>query len=294
MDLNAALVFVRVIQAGSFSKAARQFEMPVSTVSAKVAALEKSLGVSLISRTTRRLRLTDPGEVFFKHAVRAVSELQIAQTLTQESQEGIHGKVRVTAPVEVGMTSLADCVADFMAKFPTVQVELLLTDRLVDLVGEGFDIAIRIGELKDSTLISKRIGASGTQAYASPSYLKKSPPIKKPADLLDHSCLIFTNAFNGEWVLEKGQQSQKVAVKTAFAANNLITLHRLTVQNRGVALLPAYLCQDDIEKKRLVPVLEGWATRRFPVHLIYPQQSFVPKSTRALIDHLSDTMHDFF
>lgn len=294
MDLNAALVFVRVIQAGSFSKAARQFEMPVSTVSAKVAALEKSLGVSLISRTTRRLRLTDPGEVFFKHAVRAVSELQIAQTLTQESQEGIQGKVRVTAPVEVGMTSLADCVADFMAKFPTVQVELLLTDRLVDLVGEGFDIAIRIGELKDSTLISKRIGASGTQAYASPSYLKKSPPIKKPADLLDHSCLIFTNAFNGEWVLEKGQQSQKVAVKTAFAANNLITLHRLTVQNRGVALLPAYLCQDDIEKKRLVPVLEGWATRRFPVHLIYPQQSFVPKSTRALIDHLSDTMHDFF
>lgn len=294
MDLNAALVFVRVIQAGSFSKAARQFEMPVSTVSAKVAALEKSLGVSLISRTTRRLRLTDPGEVFFKHAVRAISELQIAQTLTQESQEGIHGKVRVTAPVEVGMTSLADCVADFMAKYPTVQVELLLTDRLVDLVGEGFDIAIRIGELKDSTLISKRIGASGTQAYASPAYLKKSPPIKKPADLLDHSCLIFTNAFNGEWLLEKGQQSQKVAVKTAFAANNLITLHRLILQNRGVALLPAYLCQDDVEKKRLIPVLDGWATRRFPVHLIYPQQSFVPKSTRALIDHLSDTMHDFF
>lgn len=294
MDLNAALVFVRVIQAGSFSKAARQFEMPVSTVSAKVAALEKSLGVSLISRTTRRLRLTEPGEVFFKHAVIAVSELQIAQTLTQESQEGTHGRVRMTAPVEVGMTSLADCVADFMSKFPTVQVELLLTDRIVDLVGEGFDLAIRIGELKDSTLISKKIGTSGTQAYASPSYLKKSSPIKKPSDLNEHSCLIFTNAFNGEWVLEKGQQTQKVAVKTAFAANNLITLHRLTLQNRGVALLPAYLCQEDVEKKRLVPILDGWATRRFPVHLIYPQRSFVPKSTRALIDHLSDTMHDFF
>lgn len=294
MDFNAALVFVRVIQAGSFSKAARQFEMPVSTVSAKVAALEKSLGVSLINRTTRRLRLTDPGEVFFKHAVRAVSELQTAQTLTQEIQEGVHGKVRITAPVEVGMTSLADCVADFMAKSPSVQVELVLTDRLVDLVGEGFDIAIRIGELKDSTLIAKRIGTSGTQLYAGAGYLKKAPPIKRPADLVEHSCLIFTNAFTGDWSLEKGQQSQKIPVKTAFSANNLITIHRLTVQNRGVALLPAFLCQDDVEKKRLVPVLEGWATRRYPVHILYPQQSFVPKSTRALIDHLSESLHDFF
>lgn len=289
MDFNAALVFVRVIQAGSFSRAARQMEMPVSTVSAKVASLEKSLGVSLIQRTTRRLRLTDPGEVYFKHAVRAASELQMAQSLTQETQEGVRGKIRITAPVELGMSTLAESISTFLAKYPTLQVELLLTDRLVDLVAEGIDIAIRIGELKDSTLISKRIGASGMRAYASPSYLKKAPALKKPQDLTQHTCLLFTNTYDGHWTLERGNQTLKVAVSGVFAANNLIAVHKLTVDGRGVALLPATLCIDDVEKKRLVPVLEGWATKKHPVHLVYPQQSFVPKSTRTLIDHLCES-----
>lgn len=294
MDFNATFVFVRVIQAGSFSRAAKTMDMPVSTVSAKIASLEKSLGVSLMNRTTRRLHLTEAGEVYFRHAVRAVSELETARTLTQESQEGVQGKVKVTAPVEVGMSSLADCISAFVAQYPLIQVELVLTDRIVDLVGEGIDMAIRIGELKDSTLISKRIGTSGTQAYAAPGYLKKAAPIKKPQDLESHSCLIFTNADQGQWILERGQQIQKLNVKGVFAANNLIALHRLTVDGRGVALLPSFLCQDDIEKKRLTPVLEGWATRRYPVHLVYPQQSFLPKSNRTLIDHIAKSMLNVF
>lgn len=294
MDLNAALVFVRVIQAGSFSRAAKQIEMPVSTVSAKVASLEKSLGVSLIQRTTRRLRLTESGELYFKHAVRAIGELQMAQNLTQEAQDGAHGKIRITAPVEVGMSTLAESVSVFIAKNPGLHVELVLTDRMVDLIGEGVDIGIRIGELKDSTLISKKIGQSGMRAFASPTYLKKAAPLKKPQDLVNHSCLIFTNTYDGQWTLERATQISKVAVTGGFSANNLIAIHRLALDGRGVALLPAYLCKDEIEKRKLVPVLEGWATKRHPVHLVYPQQSFLPKSTRLLIDHLSESMIDIF
>lgn len=294
MDLNAAHVFVKVIQCGSFSKAARQMEMPVSTVSAKVATLEKDLGVSLIQRTTRRLHLTDSGQIYFKHAVRAVSELQQARTLTQEAQGGIQGKLKVTAAVEIGMSIVADAVSLFVTEHPDVHIELVLTDRVVDLVGEGVDIGIRIGELKDSTLISKRIGLTGQKAYASPAYLKKAPPLRKPQDLENHSCLIFTNVNDGFWTLEKSGAVQRVPVKGVFSANNLIALHRVAAEGRGIALLPHFLCQEDVEKKRLVPVLEGWATRKTPVHIVYPQQSFLPKSTRALVDHLAATLHEVF
>ncbi len=294
MDLNAALVFVKVIQLGSFSKAARQIEMPVSTVSAKVAALERSLGVSLIQRTTRRLHLTDSGQIYFKHAVRAMTELQQAQTLTQEAQGGIQGKLKVTAAVEIGMSSVAEAVSQFIAKHPNVSVELVLTDRVVDLVGEGVDLGIRMGELKDSTLISKRIGLTGTRAYASPSYLKKAPTLKKPQDLENHSCLVFTNIYDGYWTLEKGGTIVKVSASGTFSANNLIAIHRVAVEGRGIALLPQFLCQEDVEKKRLVPVLDGWATRKSPVHIVYPQQSFLPKSTRALVDHFAETLHEIF
>ncbi|CAN5637548.1 LysR family transcriptional regulator [soil metagenome] len=300
IDLNAALVFVRVIQAGSFSRAAKQIEMPVSTVSAKVAALEKSLGVSLIQRTTRRLHLTESGEAYFKHAVRAVGELQLAQTMTQEARDGVRGKIKVTAPVEIGMSSLAVSVSSFLAKHHELQVELILTDRVVDLVGEGVDIAIRMGELKDSSLISKRIGLSGMHAFASPAYLKKNPAIKKPQDLENHACLIFSNVYDGYWTLERASEKAhpkstlRVPIRGAFAANNLIAIHRLALDGRGVALLPSFLCRDDEEKKRLVPVLEGWGTKLHPVHLVYPQQSFLPKATRALIDHLAQTMQEVF
>lgn len=296
MDLNGVLVFVRVIQAGSFSRAARQLEMPLSTVSAKVAALEKNLGTSLIQRTTRRLRLTKAGEVYFNHAVRAVAELQTAESLTQEAKAGVQGLVRLTAPVEIGMSSLADCLSLFLAKHPDVEVDLLLTDRVVDLVAEGVDLALRMGDLKDSSLISKRIGSSGSQAYASPAYLRRAPALRRPEDLKDHSCLIFSNAHDGHWTLERNtpKATQKVSVRGRFTANNLIALHRLATEGRGIAMLPAFLCQEDLERKRLVHVLEGWATRRNPVNIVYPQQSFVPKSTRALIDHIAEFLKDVF
>jgi DNA-binding transcriptional LysR family regulator len=268
--------------------------MPVSTVSSKVATLEKSLGASLIQRTTRRLHLTDSGQIYFKHAVRAIAELQQAQMLTQEAQGAVQGKLKVTAPVEIGMSTLADAVSSFIAKFPDVHVELVLTDRVVDLVGEGVDLGVRMGELKDSTLISKRIGQSGMRAFGSSAYLKKAAPLRKPQDLEHHSCLIFTNVYDGFWTLEKGGTVAKIPVTGVFSANNLIALHRVALEGRGLALLPEYLCQEDVEKKRLIPVLDGWATKRAPIHLVYPQQSFLPKSTRAFVDHLAETLHEVF
>lgn len=294
MDLNGALVFVRVVQAGSFSQAAKQLSMPISTVSAKVAALEKHLGVSLMRRTTRKLHLTESGTAYFEHAVKAVAELQQAEALTTQAQGDIQGRVKITAPVEMGMSSLADMVGEFVKKNPKIRVDLLLTDRLVDLVAEGIDIAVRIGVLKDSSLISKKIGQVTFQAYASPTYLKRADPIKKPIDLNSHQCLMFSNQVEGEWTFKRGDMTQRVSVKGPFAANNLIAVHRVALQHLGVALLPTFLCQDDVDKKKLVRVLDGWATGSNPVHLVYPQQKFLPKGTRAVLDFLTAGLKDVF
>lgn len=294
MDLNGALVFVRVVQAGSFSQAAKQLRMPISTVSAKVAALEKHLGVSLMRRTTRQLHLTESGDAYFRHAVKAVAELQEAEALTTQSQGEIQGRIKITAPVEMGMTSLADVAADFVKKNPKLRIDLLLTDRLVDLVADGVDLAVRIGELKDSSLMSKKIGQVGMQAFASSAYLKKAAPIKRPQDLSHHPCLIFSNQNEIEWTFYRGENVQKVRVNGPFSANNLIAVHRVALQNLGVALLPTFLCQEDVEKKKLVRVLEGWTSGNNPVHLVYPQQKFLPKSTRAVLDFLTAHLDHVF
>lgn len=293
MDLNAALVFVRVIQAGGFSKAARQMNIPLSTVSARVAALEKSLGISLIQRSTRKLHLTAPGEIFFQHAVRAVNELQLAETQTKETQSQPQGRIRLTTPVELGMTTLVEVLSGFLRRYPKIHVDLLLTDRVVDLIGEGVDLAIRMGELKDSSLVVKRLGQGGFEAFASPKYLKEAPPLRRPQDLEKHACLNFSNLFDREWSLRKGENTQSVKITGPISANNLLSLHRLCVEGHGVCLLPPFLAQADIEKKRLQPVLEGWSTGTSPVNLVYPQQSYLGKSTRALIDHLSENLREF-
>ena len=300
MDLNGVLVFVRVIQAGSFSHAARQLGMPISTVSAKVAALERHLGVSLMRRTTRRLHLTESGSAYFQHAVKAVAELQQAEALTSQSQGDIQGRVKITAPVEMGMSSLADVVGEFVKRNPKMRVDLLLTDRLVDLVGDGVDLAIRIGQLKDSSLISKKIGQAGFQAFASPTYLKNAPPLRKPQDLVHHKCLIFSNQNESEWIFNRGNatarggEDLKVRVQGPFSANNLFAIRRVTLQHLGVALLPSFLCLEDLEKKHLVRVLGNWSFGNHPVHLVYPQQKFLPKNTRAVLDFLTTHLHQVF
>ncbi|MDX9730172.1 MAG: LysR family transcriptional regulator [Bdellovibrionales bacterium] len=293
-DINAAHVFVRVVQAGSFSGAAKNLDMPISTVSAKVKTLEKQLGVSLLQRSTRKLNLTEMGAVYYQHAARAILDLEQAEALTQEAQAAIQGRVRMTAPVEIGTSTLTDVIATFLSKYPKVHVELILTDRVVDIIGERIDIALRMGDLKDSSLVSKRIGHTATNLYASPAYLKKNPAIKRPQDLEKHACLLFTNLKENEWLLERGNQRVRVRVQGPFSANNLVSLHRATLEGQGLALLPHFLCQEDIEKKRLIPILEDWATKRHPVHLVYPAQSFLPKTTRSLIDYISENLHHLF
>lgn len=250
--------------------------------------------MTLLKRTTRKLNLTPLGEVYFKQVQKAFLELKKAEDITKETHSHLQGKIKLTAPVEIGMSQLSDVLAKFLKIHPQLQVEVVLTDRVVDLVGEDIDLALRIGSLKDSSLKSKKIGYSYQKLYSSPEYLKLHSAIKSPQDLSFHDCLIFTNNKRTEWSLEKGPQKQSVQVQGSFSANNLIAIHRMTVNAKGVALLPEFLCSQDVEKGLLIPILNEWRTQKYPIHLVYPNQNYLSKNTRALIDHLASELKEIF
>jgi DNA-binding transcriptional LysR family regulator len=295
MDLNGALTFVRVVQAGSFSAAARNLKMPVSTVSTKIARLEEELKVSLLRRTTRKLHLTEAGERFFSHAARAISELQEAQAATASDHGEPRGTLRITATVDMGATILSDLVADFLKAHPLVRIELVLTDRVVDLVGEGIDLAIRAGQLEDSSLISRKLGTTHFEAFASPAYLKVRGTPRKPQDLEKHDCLEFAVSNDSStWQLHCGSKVARIGIRSRFAANNLESLHRLVLNGHGIGLLPSFLCAADREAGRLVPLLSGWTAEKVPVSVVYPKQTFVPHALRLFVDYLSQHMNEVF
>jgi DNA-binding transcriptional LysR family regulator len=294
MDLNSAWIFVRVVQSGSLSAAARQLQIPVSTVSTKISQLEERLGVSLLIRTTRKLQLTEAGSRYLQLASEACKAIEAAEASTTSEQQEASGLVRMTAPVEMGSTLLTDAISQFKGEHPKVQVELILTDRVVDLVGEGIDLAVRIGALEDSTLVAKKIGSSYFQAYASPSYLKKHGEPRTPQDLRKHDCLNFQGPVKDVWELQKGGKRAQVEIQGSFSANNLVALQRLALQGRGIALLPRYFCLEDVADGRLRHVLKGYDSDRFVVHLVYPNQKFIPLRVRLMMDFMARNLQNVF
>jgi len=294
MDLNSAWIFVRVVQSGSLSAAARLLQMPVSTVSTKISQLEERLGVSLLVRTTRKLQLTEAGSRYLQLASEACKAIEAAEASTTAEQQEASGIVRITAPVEMGSTLLADAISKFQGAHPKVQVELILTDRVVDLVGEGIDLAVRIGALEDSSLVARKIGSSHFQAYASPSYLKKHGEPRTPQDLRNHDCLNFQGPVKDLWELQNRGKRAQVEIEGSFSSNNLVALQRLALQGRGIALLPPYFCAEDVARGRLKHILKDYDSDRFVVHLVHPNQRFLPVRVRLLMDFIAQNLQGVF
>lgn len=283
MDLNEVSIFIQVVQEGSFSQAARKLGMPNSTVSAKVSSLEKRLGVTLIQRTTRRLSVTPAGQAYFKKCIQGLQEIQSAEAEIAAIQGEPQGLLRVTAPVELGMSVLPQIVSDFTKKYPKVSVEVLLADRRVELLAENVDIAIRAGELKDSTLVSKKLGVVYFAVFASPKYLKTRKAPSHPRDLKDHECLHFTPLGSEEWKLSSAKGSLHVPVKGRVIVNDLHMIRNLAVAGDGLALLPTFFCQQEQGAGKLVRVLKDWKSNPNPVQFVYPAQKYVTPKLSAFI-----------
>jgi len=293
MDINDILVFVRVAQAGSFSKAARELGMPVSTVSRRVAELEADLGVPLLLRTTRSLRITDVGRSYLEHGNAIAAEIEKAESLASGLQSVPQGLLKITASTDFGNQFLGKIVSDFLKTNPKVRVEVVLTQRVVDLISEGFDLAIRMGELDDSSLMAKKIGNMEMQIYASPSFLKKYGEPTRPADLSQFECIQFT-ADQGStefdvWPLQSHKTKVEIPISGRVASNDMALVRDFARSGDGLALMPHFICSEDVKAGHLKVVLKDWVWSGGPFHVVYPGQRFVLPKVRAFVDHLTRT-----
>ena len=284
MDFNEAAVFVRVVQAGSFSAAARQLGLPTSTVSTRISRLEQRLGITLLQRTTRKLNLTEAGTAYFHHAALGLGYMMEAEAAVDEARQKPQGKLKVTAPADLGDDLLASLVHRTQQEFPDLELELLLTDRYVDLVADGVDAAIRTGDLRDSSLIAKSLGTIRWALFASQDYLKHAPQLQEPQHLLNHSCLQFTPLGRDAWNLSNGDTHLAIPMAGRSMANSIGVVRSMVENGQGVALLPTFTCEPSVISKKLVQVLPDWQGKADPVHLVYPKQRFMPPKLRAFID----------
>jgi len=287
MDLNAALVLVRVAQSGSFRGAAHALGMPRTTVSRKVAELEEQLGAQLLHRTTRTLALTDAGAAFVEAAEGALAHLEAAEAAVTELQREPRGCVRVTTTVPIGELVLAPIVADFLDVYPDIEVVLHLTDRPVDLIAERFDVAIRTGALPDTSLVARLVGSSAYRIVASPAYLLRKGAPARPSDLSSHPCLRFTKlgtAVRTTWPFGRGTRATEVPVTGRLVSDDFVVLRSAAERGLGIARIPFLVAHEAIREGRLVALLESYAPPPTPLHLVHLGGRNLPPRTRAFLD----------
>ena len=288
MDLNRVSAFVRVVHDGSFTAAAKSLGLPKSSISRSVAQLEQDLGIRLLHRTTRQLHLTDAGAAFFERVARALTDIDEATVAATDTQAEPSGTVRVTAPVDLGVFALAPIVARFIRKHPKIRVDLQLTGRVVDLVAEGFDLAVRAGPLRDSSLIARRVGDLQSVPYASPKYLARRGQPKTVAELAKHDCVLFrSTGGTAKWELTNVHGTKEsVDVTGSVATDDMSFVRAAVMSGCGVGLLPSFLCARAEHSGRVIRVLPDWAFNSAVLHLAYPSSRFVPQRVVVLREFL--------
>jgi DNA-binding transcriptional LysR family regulator len=289
MDLNEMLVFARVVQAGSFTKAARALGMPKSTVSRRVSQLEERLKARLLQRTTRKLSLTDVGRTYYDYCARIIGEIEDAERAVSRLSEAPRGILRVTAPINVSF--LGPIVGDYLKRYREVRLELFCTARTVDLVEERFDVGIRVGTLADSTLIGRSLGQVKWFLAATPAYLKKRGRPRSPDDLKKHDALLFGMGIDGARLrLEGAGKSAHVALSARLMVSDIDVLHAVALTGQGIAVLPAFRCADELRARRLERVLPDWTVPATPVHVVYPSTRHLSPKVKSFVDHLEERM----
>lgn len=294
MDFNEVAIFIKVVQEGSFSKAAHSLGMPNSTVSAKISSLEKRLGVTLIQRTTRKLNITPAGNAYFKRCMLGLEEIKAAEAEIANIQGEPQGLLRITAPTELGSTVLPQVISDFIKKYPKVRIEVLLSDRRIDLLSENVDLAIRAGEMKDSTLIARRVGSIYFAPFASPKYLKANGTPTHPRELKQHSCLQFTPIGVDEWKMTSSKGSLNVPLSGRVLINDMAALRKMAVMGDGIVFLPTYYCYTEVSNKQLIRILPEWRSNLAPIHFVYPAQRFVTPKLSAFMSMAADAIKRSF
>lgn len=281
--LNDMALFVEVAKAKGFRGAAEILGMPNSTLSRRISALEKAIGLRLLHRTTRKVELTEAGQIYYERCKRIVDEARLAHEQLGEMLAQPSGVLRVSLPVDFAITYLAPLIAEFADLYPGITFDLDLTSRRVDLVSEPFDVAIRMGESENSQLIARPLAALTSHLYASPRYLKASGMPLAPGDLERHQCLGILKP--GAWTLNDGMQTLSVKVGGRFIANNVGLLRRLAACDQGIVLLPEEIVADEVAAQQLCRVLPQWNGTPMTIYAI-TETRLLPAKTQRFIEFL--------
>jgi DNA-binding transcriptional LysR family regulator len=287
--LNDMALFVEVVKARSFRGAALALGMPNSTISRRIAAFERAIGLRLLHRTTRTVGLTEAGQLYYARCKRIVDEARIAHEHLADMLAEPTGVLRASFPVDFAVTYLAPIITAFAARYPTVTFEFDLAPRQVNLVSEPFDVAIRIGELEDSQLIARHLASPVPGLYASPGYLAREGEPANPSDLAQHACL---NMFkSSRWTLANGADTVEVAAVSRYSVNSAGMLRRLATLDQGVVMMPEAIVADDLAAGKLRRILPGWHGRPVPVYAL-TETRLLPAKTQRFIEFLRECLAD--
>ncbi|MGV3654402.1 MAG: LysR family transcriptional regulator, partial [Noviherbaspirillum sp.] len=290
LDANDLLLFARVAKEGSFSRAAQRTGLPKSTVSRRLAALETRLGERLLLRTTRKLSLTDFGRGILEHAEQVAGEVEAASALAQHRQAEPRGRLRISMPGDFASVILAPLLADFIAAHPAISLEIDLTPRRVDLVGENIDLAIRMGDLPDdATLAARRMAVFSASLYASPAYLARRGMPREPEELMEHDALrLLTRAGSPEpWILARGEQRWEGIPPGRATLNSPELLVRMACMGAGIAAAADHFAASYVHAGELVRVLSDWSLPATPVWAVFPGRKLMPARLRVFLDALA-------
>lgn len=286
--LDDMAVFVEVARARSFRRAAETLGMPNSTLSRRISELEKAIGLRLLHRTTRRLELTEAGQLYFERCKRIVDEARLAHEQLGEMLAQPSGVLRASLPVDFANIYLAPLLAEFARRYPGISFDFDLTPRRVDMVAEPVDVAIRMGELPDSALIARQLASLQRYLYASPRYIEQFGEPNSPADLAQHESLLLRTQ-NDVWTLHRQDETIEVAVGGRFRLNSIGMIRRLAALDMGIAVLAEEIAADDLADGRLRRVLPQWKGSPVPVYAV-TETRLLPAKTQRFIEFMRDRL----
>jgi len=282
-------VFVAIVDGGSFVAAADALHMSKAAVSRYMVALETRLKVRLLQRTTRRLSLTEEGQIYYQHAKSILGAMDEAEAILSNHAHEASGRIRINVPLSFGIIHLAPLWAGFLRQYPKVSLDIDLNDRVVDLIEEGYDLAVRISTLPSSSLICRRISSTRMMLCASPGYLQEHGTPATPQDLTQHTMMAYSLwDSQEEWRCEGPEGTVRVRVQPRVISNNGETCRMIALQDGGILLQPSFIMGDDVRAGRLVELLPQYRFEQLGIYVVYPSRRQLPLKVRAMIDYLSE------
>lgn len=294
IDLNRTYLFIKIIEAGNISKAAAILNEPKAKLSRNLALLEEELGVQLVYRTTRQFKLTEAGMNFYQSSKEHLDAIIEASSNIQENKEQVSGLLRITASDDIGVHVVTKIVNEFCAIYPKVSFELIYTNEMLDLVKQGIDVAFRIGNLKDSTLIQKRIANLEFFLAASPKYLAKSNSLSSIEQIGQHPTIGFSSINSTNWKISSKNKKTTLKLNHKITANNFLTVRDLIKEGHGIGYLPKFLCLQQIANGEIVHILKQWGDEGSPLQIAVPHQKKISKKVRTFMDFAAKKCLEYF